>query len=798
MKTKYTFFLLFFFCSTITSYSSVVTGKIVEQSTKEPMEFVNIALYQDSTLLKGVLSDKDGAFSIFDIKEGNYFLEISFIGFETIKTPIFSIAADVQIDKGIISISPSIHTLGGVEVSEEKSLMETAIDKKIYNVGKDIMSTSGSVSQILENIPSVSVGVDGIVTLRGSANVTILINGRPSSMMRLNSANALQQIPASTIERIEIITNPSAKYKPDGTAGIINIVLKKDTKMGLNGTLTANAGTNDRYNSSISLNYKPGKLNIYGNYGFRQDYRIRTSTDFRLIRDSSQNLISKYDYNNVANYRPQSHTASLGMDYDINSKNTIGVSGDYFYVDFLQTEEANTSISDSSEQIINNFNRNRLNNEYEWDKEIAAYLEHKFKKEDHTLNFELNLTDHYEQESNKFTSIYYNPSSPNTYDNTIIGQKEKGGEAVVEYANAINEDVEIEIGYTTEWINQDFNFYGERFEDSLNTWIKDIGKSNQFKFGQIINSGYITYAQSIEDFGVELGLRGENADITSNLITLDSVVKQNYFKLYPTIHLSLEMSDNAEVQLSYSKRVERPEGDELNPFPEYDDPRNLYAGNPLLKPEQIHSIELGYQFKNDTFTFVPSIYYKYKYDGFTEVSKYINDTTLLTTVENLSSSQYAGLEMIFAWRFKKILTMNLSGNLFYNEIDASNLGYSKKKSSFAGNLKLGASINITKSTALQLNANYRSSELTPQGKNLSGYSLNLGLRQNLFKDRVSLLLTVSDVFNSMRWQSEIDTPVLYQKTSSKRKSQIVYLGFSYRFGKVMKKNAEDLKFDEAK
>lgn len=798
MKIKYSALLFFFFCLSFPSFASTLTGKIIEQSTKEPMEFVNVALYQDSSLVNGVVTDKNGAFTITDVKEGTYCLEISFIGFKTYKTPIFQIGVDSQINKGIIAINPSSHSLGGVEVTSEKSLMETSIDKKVYNVGKDLMSASGSASQVLENVPSVSVGVDGVISLRGSTNVTILINGRPSSLMRVNAANALQQIPANTIERIEIITNPTAKYKPDGTAGIINIVLKKDTKMGMNGTITANASNNDRYNSTISLNYKPGKLNLFGSYGYRQDNRLRTSTDSRLIRDSSENLINKYEYENLAYYRPVSHTANVGFDYDINSKNTFGISGDYFLMNFLRTEESTTSITDSAEQITDKFNRNRWDKEYEWDKELSAYFEHKFKKEDHTLNFEFNLSDHYEEENNKFTQIYYTPTQINSYDNTLIRQNENGGEAVVEYANALNEDAEIEAGYTAEWIKQDFNFYGEALDPTSNTWIKNDGKSNQFKFGQVIHSGYLTYSQSIEDFGFELGLRGEDANVTSNLVMLDSTISQNYFKLYPTVHLSLEVSDHAEYQLSYSKRVERPEGDELNPFPEYDDPRNLYSGNPNIKPEQIHSIEFGYQFKNDTFTFVPSIYYKYKYDGFTEVSRYINDSTLLTTVENLSSSQSAGLEMIFSYRFKKIMVLNLSGNLFYNEIDASNLGYSNKKSSVSGNVKLGASINVTKSTAMQLNANYRSSELTPQGQYLAGYSLNLGLRQNLFKERASLLLTVSDVFNSMRWQSEINTPVLYQKTTTKRKSQIIYLGFSYRFGKMIKKSNEDLKFDEQK
>lgn len=777
---------------------SILTGKIIEESTKEPMEFVNVGLYleNDTMLIAGALTDRQGDYTFTNFKAGNYYLQIGFLGFETVKTPPFPLNGYEKIDKGMISIKTSRHVLDDVIVIGEKSVLESSIDKKVYNVGKDIMSVSGSASQILENVPSVSIGIEGEVSLRGSSNVTILINGRPSPLMRVNSAVALQQIPANTIERIEIITNPSAKYRPDGTAGIINIVLKKETKLGMNGTITANVGNDDRYNSTFTYNYKPGKVNVFGSYGFRQDNRLRTSTDFRLVSDTAGNLISKYDYINIAHFRPQSHNANVGMDYSINDNNTLGISGHYFNLSFQRKEEATTIISDNSEQITNDFNRNRVDDEYEWEKELSAYFEHKFKKTEHTLNLELNFADYYEEEDNKFTQLYRIPSQTNSFDNTLIRQWGKEGEANIEYSNPLHEDLEIEAGLTTDWINQNFDFFGEYFDATQNSWIKDAGRSNRFEFRQLVHASYITYTQSIEDFGFELGLRGEDASITSKLISEDSMVTQHYFRLYPSIHLSYELGDDAEIKLSYSKRINRPEGDELNPFPEYDDPRNLESGNPLLKPEQIHSLELGYQFKNDQLSFVPSIYYRYKYDGFTEVKRYIDDSTLLTTFENLSNGQSAGLELLFSTQFKKYLKLNLSGNIFYNEIDASNLGFTNTKSAISGNMKLGTNINLTKSTIMQLNANYRLTELTPQGRYLPGYSINTGLRQEFWKGKAALLLTVSDVFNTMRWRSEIETPPLFQRTTGKRKSQIVYLGFTYRFGKANKKSVEELKFDE--
>ena len=559
------------------SKTSIITGKIIEQSTSEPMEYVNVVLYNtnDSTFTKGIVTDKNGAYTFTDVNNGNYYLEISFLGFETKKISSFALGDGAHIDHGTISITTSSHVLNNVEVSGEKSLIETSIDKKIYNVEKDIMSSSGSASQILENVPTVSVSIDGVVSLRGSENVTILVNGRPSSIMRINSASALQQIPANTIERIEIITNPSAKYKPDGTAGIINIVLKKEIKDGINGTITTNVGNDERYNAALTFNYKPGKLNFFGSYGYRHDTRIRSSDDFRIIKDSVGNLSSTYNYVNTAQFNPQTHTVNLGIDYFINDKNEIGFSANYFYFDFLRLENATTKIQDKTNQLTSDFDRNRWDDEYEYDKELSAYFEHRFKKEDHNLRFDFNIADQFEEEDNKFTEYFRVPSTANSNYNTLIRQKEKSGEATLEYANPINEDNELEAGYSAEWIDQDFDFYSEYFDINQNDWVRDDVKSNRFNFKQTIHAAFATYAMSIEDFGIQLGLRGEEAIITSNLLGLDSIVKQNYFKLYPSIHLSYELNDKAEFKLSYSKRINRPEGDELNPFPEYDDPRNL-------------------------------------------------------------------------------------------------------------------------------------------------------------------------------------------------------------------------------
>lgn len=758
------------------------------------MEFVSVGLHSadDSTFTPTRSTDKNGSYVFGNIPSGNYYLEISLLGFETVKSDIFQLNRNMNM--GTIEIHVSAKTLGDVDIVEDKNTLVTSIDKKIYNVDKDLMSKSGSANDILQNIPSVTVDQDGVVSLRGSANVTILINGKPSPQMRNNSAGTLLGIPASNIERIEIITNPSAKYKPDGTAGIINIVLKKDTDKGLNGTVIANGGNQMRYNASLLMNYNFGKLNLFGNYAFRQDAREYTLSDTRTINDL--NSTTFFDQTSTSKYRPVSHTARIGFDYSFNKMNKAGISGNYFYTDFIRDEMTSTTLWDEQNNLLNDYNRNRMDKEREYDKELSTYFYHKFKKEDHELNFEANFTDHFEEENNHFTNQWRIPSLPTTFDNTLIRQYETAGDATIEYVYPISEDAEFEAGYEGEYIHQDFNFLSEYLNDGQHQWIKDTTKSNEFIFTQILHAVYVTYSNAIDDFGFMIGLRSEQALVTSELVTLDSLVQNNYFSLYPTLHLSYEVSDEKEWQLNYSNRVNRPEGDELNPFPEYDDPRYIEAGNPKIKPERIHSAELGFQLKNDKIVFVPSLYYHYTYDAFTEISYYINDSTLLTSYGNLDKEQSAGLELILSGKWKKKISYNLSGNVFYNQIDASNLGFSENKSAFSCISKLAMNFTLTTSTFMQVNANFWSPRLTPQGRDLALFYINTGFRQEVFKKKGSITLTVSDLFNTMKWSSEIDTPELRQKFSGKRKSQIVYLGFTYHFGKVFKKGNDDLKFDE--
>lgn len=790
---------LFVFSVHAQQTTSTILGVIADKTSNNPIEFASVELLKisDSSVVKGTVTDAKGKFNFDQVKNGNYLLRYSFIGYEKTFVPVSADRA--RVNMGTLPITLITTPVNNVTVTATRALLNTSIDRKSYDVTKDIMAQSGTASDVLKNIPSVEVDLDGNVSLRGSGDVMILINGRTSPLLgKLNKAEVLQQFPANTIERIEVITNPSARFKPDGTSGIINIVLKKSVKGGWNGSVTANVGDRGRYNGSATLNYKPGKLNIFGNYGIRQDSRLRTNSIDREYFDATTQLTSGY-YTQSANSstKPLTHLATLGATYNPNKVNSFGLSGNFSNRDQLKNDLNTEIFYDKNHAYKSYFDRLRYDPEFEKEKDATAFWEHNFPGEDHTLRVELNISSSKEGEDNHYQNQYHFPGTNSTFDNTRIGQGDNQQQITIDYSHTISESSKLEAGYSGAFNQQDFDFYGEYYDIATAKFIMDKIKTNRFLFNQTIHGLYGTYQKNYEKFGYSVGLRLEESIIRGNQVTKDTLIKNDYLKVYPTIHLAYELTDKSQLQLNYSRRVHRPEGDDINPFPEYQDPYNVRAGNAKLLPEIIHSVEFGYKWQNKSFSFVPSLYYRYKQNGFTQVTVPLNDSVLLTTQQNLSNDQSAGLELIFSAKAGKFFSSNLSTNLFYNQINATNLGYFDRKTIISFSTNFNSTFTITPTTMMQLSANYRSARLTPQGKNYPSFVLNSGVRQDLFKKKVSILLAVSDILRSLQQKSELNTTYLKQTSIGRRDAQIIYLGVSYRFGKLIKKQEEKMQFDNA-
>lgn len=773
-----------------------ITGTIVEKSNGNPVEYASIQLMKisDQTPVEGTVSDTKGNFSIGNIPLGEYSLMVSFMGFEKLQLPNFRLTKEQpSLNLGKIMLQPSSVAVEEVTVEGKRSSYTQTIDKKVFSVGDDLTSSSGSVSELMQNIPSLQVDIDGNVSLRGSENVQILINGKPSAMMGKNRAMVLQQLPASSIDRIEIITNPSAKYKPDGTAGIINLILKKERKEGFNGAVTANVGNKNRYNSNLALNYNRGGVNIYGSYGIRLDRRDRFSKD-NYIKPDSLTGEKSYQFQTVdSKARPTSQIAQTGIEWEINDKNSMEASVNYNYMTFTRIDTAVTINLDQNQMPTNNYDRYRHDNEYQKELEWAAKYTHKIGK-DQELTVDFTHNSSKEQEDNKFTNRYLFPIKPNSKDNTLIWQANNENLLRVNYLRPSGKDAELELGYELEADKSDMNFKAENLVGT--TWIADKGKSNQFLFDETVHAFYATDKQTFGKFGVMAGLRAEQSLITSHLVTIDSIVTNNYFSIYPTLHTSFNFTDASQWQLNYSKRINRPEGDDLNPFPEYRDVYNIRAGNPNLKPEQIHSIETGYLYHKGANTYSATLYYRYAYNKMTEITRFLNDSVLLTTKENLSSSSSTGAEVILNRVFEKFATVNLNINGFLSKLDASNLGYSGLKTSFSWNAALNTNFNVTKLMMVQLNTRYTSTLQTPQGDRQPTFIMNMGARYEVLKRKASIMFTVSDLFDSYRNRTIINIPDLHRETESRRSPRILYAGFSYRFGSTKNSKEAQLKYEE--
>lgn len=773
-------------------------GIVIDKITKQPLEFVSVELQyaKDSSLRKGMLTDKLGKFVFTNLNSGKYLLTLSYIGYDVTKTREVFIAEGQQaVNLGNLELENTATKLNEVVVSSTKKTLNASIDRKVYNVDKDIMSKSGAASDILKNVPSVEVDIDGGVSLRGSSNVMILINGKVSPLMGKSRAEVLQSLPANSIERIEVITNPSARFRPDGTSGIINIVLKKNARLGWNGSLTANAGNSDRYNGSLLLNYNPGKLNLFGSLSLRKDHRLRSNIIDRTYFDTTGKTMSFYNEVNNSKMRPVSTVANLGVTYNLNDKNSLGISGSYYDRSLTKHDVVNKFTFNPQQVLIENYDRLRLDPEVETQTNYTAFYEHKFKKEDHEIRMEFNKSKSDETEDNQYKNIYKLPALPSYVERTLIKQKANENQLTLDYTLPINENSKLEAGYDGSFNKMDFDFFGSFYDTLQNKFIEDAVKTNRFLYEEKIQALYTTYEQRFKKFGFQFGLRGEQVNIKGNLVTIDSFIKNDYFKVYPTLHLSYALKSKNEIQLNYSRRINRPDADELNPFPEYRDPRNLQAGNPKLLPEIINSVEFGYKWEHKNFSFVPSLYYRYRTNGFTEVIRPINDSTLLTTSENLAKDQAAGMELIFSATTGKF-TSNLSSNIFYNQIDASNLGYSKSKAIVAFSANLNSSYSLSKNNMVQFSTNFRSARLTPQGKVFARYISNIGMRQDFLKKKATVTITVSDLFASGKDKREFNSVYFNQYSVGRRDTRIIYIGASYRFGKVKKApKDEKIQFD---
>lgn len=777
MKQFLFLIIAFSLVSGLSAQSGSISGKVMESTIHEPLAGATVALIRlpDSALIAGTVCDTAGIFQFGPVPGFKFYMEISFIGFIPAIIPDTAIPADGRL--GSVYLEPSLLLLEAFSVVEENSTFEYHLDKQVYNVKNDILSESSSASEVLQNIPSVTVDIEGAITLRNTSNITFFINGKPSALLRRNASTVLEQMPASSIERIEIITNPSAKYRPDGVGGIINIVLREEETEGFSGQVSANIGNESRYNANAVLNFNKANFSVHGNYGFRHSGGNILFTDNRELRDSLGNTDNFYFEDGHSQRDAFSHMVSAGVNYELGDYNQLELSGNYYRQHTMH--EGNSEITQLGPAGATDFilNSSEINDEFEEEAEVSFAFEHVFKNnEDHTLSIEATRAVYDEEEDRTFEEAYHFPGEEVETSHSLIRKSGNQQEIIVDYTLPLGEDAEFESGYAAEFIFDDI-----RYDEEIS--------ANRFLFRQQTHALYVLYGQSVEKFSFKFGLRAEQTFIDSHLKSpIDSLIPNDYFKLYPTLHLGYELSKDKTIFISYSKRVNRPDADELNPNLEYNDPRNAEAGNPLLKPEQIHSAELGFMLSKGKYTLASSLYYRHLFDAFTTIYSTFSDSILLRSSANLDTRRSGGVEASVSWNPQKKWDIDLSGNVFYTSIDASRLGYSSNKTSISGNLKAYSALKFGKGTSVQLNGFYYFPTITPQGRREAFYYVNLGMKQDLFRHRAYLTLTATDILRTYRRQYTIDSIELFQERSMRRKQTVVYLGFTWKFNNYKDKD----------
>jgi outer membrane receptor protein involved in Fe transport len=755
-----------------------VSGFVVEDSTGAPIEYAVITLMRikDSLRLGGI-TDAKGFFQVTEIPPGFFRFKVGFVGY---KTYYDSLTITPETPGRVfekITLKPTMTE--EVKITAEASMIESGIDKKVYYVGKDISSAGSTAADILQNVPSVTMDMDRNVQLRGSANVNILINGRPST---LTGQGGLEQLPASMIERIEIVTNPSAKYDPDGMSGIINIITRNNTDKGLSGSLSMTAGTGSKYNPALYLNYRQKKVNIYTNINFQRNRNFQRSEMNRenFIGDTTFSINQNSDGYNIQ----QNLSLSIGADFTLSPKTTLGMSGMY---SLRERDEYSTILYDfldESGTVTQNQQRDNEQLGTPRAMEGSLYLKHVFKTPDHNIMFDVAYSGLKNIDDLNATQQYtIGLIAPDYFQHTTTDRANRIITPQINYTKTFKGNHKIEAGMKAILRNIDQDFFSEHSEEGSLVWVMDTNISNHIVYDDKVLSAYTVYTGAIKNFGYSMGLRAEKTFYSVNQLATGDEFDNQYLSLFPTAALKYKFKNMHELGGSYSRRINRPNIENLNPFPEWRDPFNLMVGNPFLRPEFTNSFEVSYRGFVKKFNFTTSVYYKQTDSAITRYRTVSGEGVATVTFANISQTRQWGTELILQIDPFKWWNMNISFNGFYQTSQAGNLAAGLSNTGFGGNVRYMGNFKFWKTASVQVIYNKMFPFIVPQGRGGPGQWLDIGLRKEFLKDnRLGVTLRVTDIFDTRKFQMNTSDATYVGTVAWKRESRIGYLGLSYRFG----------------
>lgn len=775
-----------------------ISGKIVEKGTDLPLEYATV-VFQDvknPEKLNGTVADSNGDFS-FVVASGNYNVRFEYISFKTQTFSNRSFTADT--DFGTVYLEPDVAQLQGVELIAEKSTVEIKLDKKVYNVGKDMMVKGGTVSDVLDNVPSVTVDPEGNVALRGNENVRILIDGKPSGLAGINIADALKLLPADAVEKVEVITNPSARYDAEGSGGIINIILRKGKINGLNGSVVLTAGHPETYTGNASINFKNEKFNIFTNSGYNYRTTFGNSYNNATYFNNTGAVTGYIDERRNNERLNKGYNANFGVDLFLDTSSNWVHS---LTVSDSKQENPDDAFFYNFDALRNpTFTRNRFNDQTgdDFSFEYATNYTKNFKKEDHKLTIDLTFSENRENDFSIINDEILNDPSSLFKERTANIQKQNRNLFQTDYVLPLGKESRFEAGYRGSFQKNltDFQI------DSLGTngqWIRNNVYSNLLEYKEFINAFYAQYGSKLNKFSYFMGIRFEDNHIEVNSLTSQNFNTKKYNNFFPTLTLNYEYDEQTSLSLSYSRRINRPRGRFLNPFSTYTSRINIFRGNPDLNPAFTNAFDLGFLKKWEKLTFGTSAYFNKTENSFQFIRResglFFQGTPVIeATPINLATEIQTGFEFNINYSPYKWWRINTNFNFYRNETQGDYKYVNSLNQEIVQNFdntatswftRISSKITLPYKIDWQANASYNAPIKTAQGKRLDMTSINLAFSKDILKDKGTISLNVSDLLNSRkrRWYTNLET--ISTESAFQWRERQINLSFTYRFNK--KKN----------
>ena len=800
MKRLVLFIFFFPFLIVAQNTKVVLSGIIKDSKTKSVLPYANVVLKteKDSTLVTGTITNEEGLFSLTDVKKGNYILAVSSIGYQTQGQKVLVGSLSAFLDLGTIEIVETSKTLDEVTVTAKQDEISNKMDKKTFNLKDNISQAGGSVLESLKNLPSVTVGENGKVLLRGSDKVAVLIDGKQTALTGFDSQKGLDNIPASAIERIEIINNPSAKYDANGNAGIINIIFKKNVKQGFNGQVGLATGLGalwvkkenlptirpqfqktPKLNPSLSMNYRKNKINVFLQGDWLYTQTLNKNEFSTRVYEGGETIIQQVKRNRTTDYE----TVKTGLDYSIDAHNTLSFSG-------LFNREKIDDRGDNPYFRQDFNNRYRLwqfvEDEVKYTASATTAFIHKFKQPGHSLTVNSSYYFHREDEKYAFTNIL--PAFTGT-DAFKLLSDEHVFDVNLDYIKPLKQGrIETGTKFRRRTIPVNMQFFA-----GLNSPIDTHagGWANYYETIPAVYGNYVYETQKIE---VEGGIRVEYVKISYDVNPNHNTYKSDgydYFQPFPNVRFAYKMNENNKISLFYNRRVDRANEVDIRIFPKYDEPELIKVGNPTLKPQFTNTLEMGYKNILPKGSFYTALYHRITDGTITRIATKVPNSVLLYNIfQNAGRSYNTGIEVIFQQTASKLLSFTASANLYKNTINAFSitnkypvptLFTAKKQEGTSGNLKLNTLWHLPNGFETQATAVYLAPDIIPQGKIKERFSIDLGIKKQIQKGKGELFFNATDLFNTLRIEKIIEGNGFQLNSADYYETQVYRIGYNYKW-----------------